>query len=98
MEVPISTQMPRGSGYPTAYKIDVGNTELKIAIEVDGFSHNALKRRAQDIKKAAFLESRGWRVLRFTNSEVRVDLTRCVQTVLSTISRPPEPTPTRPTE
>jgi very-short-patch-repair endonuclease len=72
---------------PKNYKIDVGNTGMKIAVEIDGRSHNALARKAQDAKKTAFLESIGWTVLRFTNKEVDQNLTACVQAVLSTISR-----------
>jgi len=80
-----ATGMPRGSGYPPHYKIDIANVKLKIAIEVDGASHNALARKAQDKKKEEFLKSQGWFVLRFTNKEVMGNLQECVQTVMSTM-------------
>jgi hypothetical protein len=70
-------------GYPTHYKIDVGNAALRIAIEIDGASHSASKVRRADRKKQALLTSRGWTVLRFTNREVMERLEEC----LSTISR-----------
>jgi len=84
MEYVVPTKMPRGTGYPTCYKIDIAHPGAKIAVEVDGASHAALTRQQQDRKKEAFLQSIGWRVLRFTNKEVMADLNRCVQTVLST--------------
>lgn len=83
----IPTRMPRGAGYPTHYKIDLAESNWRIAVEVDGWSHRALVRQEQDAKKEAWLQSRGWTVLRFTNQQIRADLARCVQTVLSITSR-----------
>lgn len=79
-------------GYPTSYKIDVGNEALRIAIEIDGSSHSSEKVKAADRKKQALLTSRGWTVLRFTNAEVMNRLEEC----LSTISALPAFTPTLP--
>lgn len=56
--------------YPTNYKVDVANPELKIAIEVDGKNHNTKYFIEKDKKKTAKLQSLGWKVLRFTNDEV----------------------------
>jgi hypothetical protein len=84
MEVAVPTKMGRGI-YPTCYKLDVGNSALKIGVEIDGNSHFSTERKAQDKKKTEFLESIGWKVLRFTNKEVEADLNRCVQAVLSII-------------
>jgi very-short-patch-repair endonuclease len=95
MEVAIPTKMGRHSGYPTCYKVDIANRDLKVAIEVDGHTHNCTAIRQADTKKTAFLESLGWSMLRFTNAEVLGDLTKCVQTVLSTISRQQEVTRTQ---
>jgi endogenous inhibitor of DNA gyrase (YacG/DUF329 family) len=86
-EVPVRTEKPKGSGYPGAYKVDIGNALLKVAIEVDGGSHSSLARRAEDQKRDALLVSLGWTVLRFSNQEVLTDLDGCVQRVLSTISK-----------
>lgn len=65
----IPTRMPRGSGYPTCYKVDFGNPTSMLAVEVDGPSHSTLKRQAQDRKKEAFLAALGWCVLRISNKE-----------------------------
>ena len=87
MEFVVPTNEPRGSGYPSHYKIDIANPVAKIAIEVDGNSHASAARRAQDEKKDGFLVSRGWSVLRFSNREVMGNLSDCVRRVMSTTSR-----------
>jgi hypothetical protein len=84
MEFVVLTNEPRGSGYPSHYKIDIANPFAKIAIEVDGNSHSSLARRAQDEKKDSFLVSRGWLVLRFSNREVMENLSACVRRAMST--------------
>jgi hypothetical protein len=96
LSVIVPTRQPRGSGYPTHYKIDVGHRGLRVGIEVDGMSHVLRTRQAQDRKKEAFLATRGWHILRFTNAEIARDLTRCVQAVWSTISKSPLTTTTSP--
>jgi hypothetical protein len=93
-EVVVRTRMPRGSGYPTCYKMDIADPELRIAIEVDGSSHQSLKIRQKDAKKASFLVGLGWTVLRFSNQEVTEHLEDCVREVSSTISRLTGRTPT----
>ena len=81
------TGLTPAEGYPRHYKIDIAHPSQKIAIEVDGTGHTALKLRARDAKKQALLEGDGWLVLRFTNRAVMDDLGECVRTVMSTISR-----------
>lgn len=88
----------RGSGYPTVYKLDLAHEALKIGVEVDGNSHGLLVRQEQDAKKDQLLRGLGWTVLRFKNAEVLENLTGCVQTVLSTISKLKALTPTLPME
>ena len=74
-------------GYPTCYKVDLGNPSLMLAVEIDGFSHGA--RRAEDEKKDAALAARGWRVLRFLNQEVLSSAQSVAERIrsVSTISR-----------
>jgi len=74
MQIAIPTKMPRTSGYPTCYKVDVGNPDIKIAIEVDGSSHGSSSRRLQDAKKDAFLRGLGWIVLRVSNRQALEEL------------------------
>ena len=57
-------------GLPTHYKIDIANVAAKVAIEIDGSSHNSQKGRDRDQRKSEILAAQGWCVLRFTNAEV----------------------------
>src|SRR3990167_1777024 len=84
----VAVVLRTGGGYkPHHYKLDIANRDLKIAIEVDGASHGAVARRRQDRRKEAYLRGRGWTALRFSNRAVMDDLSACVRTVLSTISK-----------
>jgi very-short-patch-repair endonuclease len=58
----------RQPGFPTCYKVDLGNPGLKIAIEVDGNTHHS--RKTVDEKKDKKLVSLGWIVLRFWNKDI----------------------------
>lgn len=100
MEYVIPTAKSRNhfQSLPTSYKVDLGIPEVKLAIEVDGNTHNTKKWKFLDRRKTAVLNFLGWTVLRFWNKEVDQDLERCVQTVMSTISRLRETTITSPTE
>ncbi len=71
----------KGGGIPSNYKIDIANSLFKIAIEVDGSSHDTLKKQKEDKKKETFLKSRGWRIIRFKNNEVLEDVDDCVRKV-----------------
>lgn len=73
--------------YPDSYKVDIAIPSQMVAIEVDGNSHCALKRKEQDGKKEYCLNTLGWRVLRFKNEQVMEHLEDCVQTVMSIISK-----------
>lgn len=70
MEVVVKTGLPRSSGYPSCYKLDLADPDRLVGIEVDGASHSASERKAQDRKKEAFLAGLGWTVLRVTNADV----------------------------
>jgi hypothetical protein len=94
MELAVCTGMKRGSGFPTCYKLDVANRDLKIGIEVNGEGHQALKIQEVDRKKKEFLESKGWIVLSFTNRQITQSLAECIGMVSSTISKLKETTTT----
>lgn len=79
-EFPISLG-ERRPGYPTCYKADLGNPELKIAIEVDGPSHHSPRARATDQKKDSKLALLGWVVLRFSNTDVLSNLSGVLETI-----------------
>jgi Protein of unknown function (DUF559) len=89
MEYVVKTHLPKSNPMhvPTSYKIDIANPTHLIAIEVDGMSHTARSRQAQDRKKEQVLAGLGWTVLRFANQEVMEHLQECVQMVRSITSR-----------
>ena len=61
-----------------------------LIIEVDGDSH-ALQV-GYDERRTAFLESKGYRVLRFTNHEVRTNLEGVLTTIARALESPLSPT------
>lgn len=71
--------------YPNHYKIDIALFSHKIAIEVDGSSHNSKKIKSCDKKKSDLLISQGWKVLRLSNYQIETELKNCVQMVSSMI-------------
>src|SRR3972149_6943561 len=76
---PTEVILRTGHGYqPHHYKLDIASRALKIAIEVDGDSHHARERQAQDARKDTFLRGRGWTVLRFSIQAVMENLSACV--------------------
>lgn len=85
MEVIIPTGQRRKGGLPSHYKVDIGNPDLKVAIEVDGGSHCSLAGREADRRKAQWLTGKGWAVLRFTNREVLADVKACADAVLAVV-------------
>lgn len=73
MELPIPTKKKMNSGYPTNYKIDIGNKDLLIGLELDGASHKNEIGRARDLKKDELLTSLGWNIIRIKNEELIKD-------------------------
>jgi hypothetical protein len=69
MDLPIGVGRGRSTGVKK-YTIDIANRLMKIAIEADGGSHAPLKRQESDRAKDAFLTSKGWTVLRFSNKAI----------------------------
>lgn len=70
---------------PTSYSIDIANSDLKIAIEVDGYHHYQAAFKEKDAKKDMFLSSIGWTVIRFFNKEVLDNPEKCVNIVIEAI-------------
>ena len=67
-EVPVKTGAGHRNGvYPNCYKVDIGNPERMIAIELDGGCHSSAKRKEKDAKKDEMLTLLGWSVYRVTN-------------------------------
>lgn len=98
LEYPVITADAKDkyASLPTSYKVDLAVPEVKLAIEVDGRTHKEKRWRYLDQRKTAVLNHLGWTVLRFWNEEIDQDLNRCVQMVMSTISRLKETITTSP--
>ncbi|WP_083942825.1 endonuclease domain-containing protein [Sphingomonas soli] len=66
------------------YIVDFTSRAAMLAIEVDGDTHAT--QQAYDDRRTAFLESQGFRVLRFTNSDVMTNLDGVLQTIAHSLS------------
>jgi len=79
------------------YIADFACHRAKIIIELDGSQHGEDDRVKYDAERTAFLESRGYRVLRFWNGEVLADTKTVADFILaessSRLSPHPEPLP-----
>jgi very-short-patch-repair endonuclease len=74
------------------YIADFACHRAKLIVEVDGSQHGNVNAMAYDTERSAFLESRGYKVFRFWNSEVLDDPERIVEIILG------ELIPTRPSQ
>jgi len=54
------------------YVVDFASIACKLAVELDGETH--LRRKNADLNRTKFLESQGWQVLRFWNTDVYDEL------------------------
>ncbi len=65
------------------YILDFACIEARLAIEVDGSQHSEMK--SQDNLRTAWLETQGWKVLRFWNNEVLQNIEGVLEKVLNTL-------------
>ncbi len=74
--------------YPAlGYYIDFAIVSRKIAIEIDGHDyHKTIEQRTHDSKRDRALDLDGWRVIRFTGSEVRRDARACAKRATMEVS------------
>lgn len=66
------------------YIVDFVCLTAKIIVELDGYSHDTKKEQALDQARNAFFAAEGFRVLRFTNSEVMSNLEGVVEAIRQT--------------
>lgn len=61
------------------YRIDFAIPDEKIAIELDGHdSHKTKEQRTHDAQRERYLQSNGWKLIRFTGSEIYNNLNSCL--------------------
>ena len=66
--------------------IDFYCAEVKLCIEIDGGSHLEQEQQEYDSVRTKVLESIGYRVIRFTNSDVRYNIKAVAQGILDICS------------
>ncbi len=54
--------------------VDFCSEQLKLVIELDGWTHDFEKTQQKDVRKQKILESYGYKVVRFTNEQVYGDI------------------------
>ncbi len=73
------------------YIVDLCCHSAKLVIEADGGQH--ADEQAYDAERTAWLQSQGYRVLRFWNNEIFENIDGVTQTVLAALKSTPTPTP-----
>jgi very-short-patch-repair endonuclease len=61
------------------YVVDFCSVKKKLAIELDGSQH--LEQSEYDIQRTAYLESQGYKVLRFWNAQVTNDMEGVIRSI-----------------
>ncbi len=75
-------QEPIGS-----YFVDFACRKGKLVIEIDGPSHDEPDARKYDVRRTEFLESQGYRVLRFTNEFIMGDVSFALEAIVKHLVR-----------
>ena len=81
--VPYRFQYPAGH-----YFLDFALPHQQVALEVDGDSHLRAAQKAKDTEKTAWLEARGWKVVRCKNSQVAKDPLGALNTMMEEAGLP----------
>ena len=76
----------------TRYHLDFALPDIMLAIEIDGHAwHSSRQQRQHDSQRDRILTGLGWKVLRFTASEVTKNADGCAKEVLDIIKKYTEP-------
>ena len=73
--------------------VDFACLSERLIIEIDGGTHSTDEERRKDAEREAYLESQGFRVVRFWNGDVFENLNGVMDSIMATL--PPPPTPPR---
>lgn len=73
------------------YIVDLVARQSGLAIEIDGHIHGQTE--DYDNRRTAFLEAKGYRVIRFTNNDVMGNIDGVAETILVALNSAPLPNP-----
>lgn len=66
------------------YRVDFADVQAKIAIEIDGHDfHSSKEQRTHDAQRERALQSIGWKVIRFTGSEIFSNPIKCIEELIT---------------
>ena len=65
--------------------IDFYCAQVKLCIEIDGASHLAPEQIEYDVARTEYLEALGYKVIRFTNDDVRYNINAVVDAIVKKI-------------
>jgi very-short-patch-repair endonuclease len=66
--------------------------EAKLIVELDGGQHFEPVQKGRDSRRDLYLESKGFRVLRFNNHEVMTNREGVLEVIAAALQRAPSPT------
>ena len=67
--------------------IDFYCAQAKLCIEIDGSSHLETKQQEYDQARTEYLEELGYKVIRFTNNDVRYRINSVIEEIIRTIEK-----------
>jgi very-short-patch-repair endonuclease len=75
------------------YIADFCSYGAKLIVEVDGNQHGTDGAREQDAVRTAFMQTQGYRVLRFSNRDVMLHIDMVLDTIAASLAPTPFPSP-----
>ena len=69
------------------YVVDFACREKRLVVEVDGATHSTADELASDSRRTAFLETKGYRVIRFTNEQVYENVDAALEEISLVLGR-----------
>jgi very-short-patch-repair endonuclease len=69
------------------YILDIACMDKNLLIEIDGGQHNTNEKMEKDIDRTAWLEEKGYQVLRFSNNDIMENLEGVVEVILHSLDR-----------
>lgn len=75
-------------GYKFRFQFSIGNVivdfychSARLVVELDGWTHDSQKTKLKDLQKQRFLETQGYKVIRFTNEDIFARLDKVLEEI-----------------